>query len=54
LPSPEQILVLIVQILNRAATDWTMLYAAAKVPMYRLQKVEPRWEPRERIHARIS
>jgi integrase len=41
-------------ILNRAATDWKMLDAAPKVPMYRLQKVEPRWEPRERIHALLG
>jgi integrase len=27
-----------------------MLDAAPKVPMYRLDKVEPRWEPRDRIH----
>lgn len=41
-------------ILNRAASDWAMLESAPRVPMYRLDKVEPRWEPREKIHALLG
>lgn len=37
-------------ILRQAAGDWKMLEAAPKVPMYRVDDVEPRWITREKAH----
>lgn len=41
-------------ILKRCADEWDMLDACPKVPLFRLQKVEPRWATREQIHALLS
>lgn len=37
-------------ILRQAAGEWKMLEAAPKVPMYRVDDVEPRWITREKAH----
>lgn len=41
-------------ILKRCAEEWKMLDAAPKVPLFRIQKVEPTWATRERVHALLG
>ena len=41
-------------LLNRCVTDWAMLDSAPKVPLFRLERQEPRWATREQIHALLS
>jgi integrase len=41
-------------ILNRCVTDWEMLESAPKVPMFRLDRLEPRWATREQVHALLA
>jgi integrase len=41
-------------ILNRCVVDWGMLDTAPKVPMFRVERTEPRWATREQIHALLG
>lgn len=41
-------------VLNRCVTDWDMLDSAPKVPMFRLDRIEPRWATREQVHALLA
>lgn len=41
-------------VLNRCATVWGMLESAPKVPLFRLERQEPRWATREQVHALLG
>jgi integrase len=41
-------------VLNRCVTDWDMLDSAPKVPLFRLERIEPRWATREQVHALLE
>jgi integrase len=41
-------------VLNRCVTDWDMLDTAPKVPMFRTERIEPRWATREQVHALLA
>jgi integrase len=41
-------------VLNRCVTDWGMLDLAPKVPLFRLERMEPRWATREQVHALLA
>lgn len=41
-------------VLNRCVTDWDMLESAPKVPMFRLDRIEPRWATREQVHSLLA
>jgi integrase len=41
-------------ILKRCADEWKMLDACPKVPMFRLDKVDPRWITREQAHTLLG
>lgn len=41
-------------VLNRCVTDWDMLESAPKVPLFRLERQEPRWATREQVHALLG
>lgn len=38
-------------VLNRCVTDWNMLDSVPKIPLFRLERQEPRWATREQVHA---
>lgn len=41
-------------ILKRCVDEWAMLDACPKVPMFRIEKVEPPWATREQVHALLE
>jgi integrase len=41
-------------VLNRCVTDWAMLDSAPKVPLFRVERLEPRWATREQVHALLA
>ena len=41
-------------VLNRCVTDWDMLDSAPKVPLFRVERTEPRWATRAQIHALLG
>lgn len=52
--SVNRVLAELRKILNRCVTDWQMLDAAPKVPLFRLQKTEPIWATRDQIHSLLG
>lgn len=48
--SVNRVLAVLRSILNRCVTEWDMLEAAPKVPMFRIDRLEPTWATREQIH----
>lgn len=41
-------------VMNRCVTDWDMLESAPKVPLFRIERQEPRWATREQVHALLG
>jgi integrase len=41
-------------VLNRCVTDWDMLDSAPKIPLFRVERLEPRWATREQVHALLA
>lgn len=52
--SVNRVLAVLRSTLNRCVTDWKMLDAAPKVPMLRLERVEPTWATRDQVRALLA